>query len=331
MNKEIGLDIGYSAVKGVHGDGEITFPSLTGTGEEEIRMTGEATTFQILLDDKLYNVGDDAVEHSRFTNREESRYWYESIAYQVLLQAALSEMLHEGTHEAIVVTGLPVAFYEHDKDKLAQKIEQIHHINRKGSNVLTVNVSKCFVVPQPMGTLADVALDGDGKWQDGAIATGRIGVIDIGGKTTNLLHASELGAVDRETESVNLGGWNAVRAFAPKLEEYAPDAGYTDHEIQKMIIDGHVKYGGREVDLKLPLDEVLVPMAEQIVAKAKELWPGQGARLDTILLSGGGSALLADYIKAQIDHADIRVVPDGKFANARGYYKLAKYNSQQAQ
>lgn len=325
-NYNLGIDLGYANIKIVWPFGKRTFPTVAGTPEQSaFTLSGKAYVFQIEYEDRTYNIGHSAVDHSRQATRREDRGWLDSETYMVFLHAALSEVQKEGTYEAIIVTGLPVSFYELDKDKIKQRFEGIHHIKRDKNNTFTVNVTKCIVIPQPMGTLANVALNDEGKVADGRIFVGRVGVIDIGGKTTNLLHALKMGDIERETQSLNVGAWDAVRAMRPHIEKMCPDVGYLDHEISDAIVKNHIRYQGKDRDLSEIAKSVLDPIAERIVAKAKELWPGEGARLDTILLAGGGALLLADRIQEQIQHEDIRLVDDAVFSNANGYYKMARF------
>lgn len=327
MNQNIGIDLGYANTKVVHANGRAMFPSVVGTPEQSaFKMRGEIQSFQLEHDGYKYSVGDTAIEQSRFTSRPESRDWIESPEYQVLLKAALSRVAF-GSWSAVVFTGLPLAFFD-DAEKLEEIFEGIHHI-KAGRQTATVNVSKCIAIPQPMGTLANAAFDNEGKIVDGTIASGNIGVIDIGGKTTNILHAAKMGDVVRETDSLDVGCWDAMRAIRPRIEELCPDANYADHDITKAITTKSIKYRGKRVDLTDVIQEVLTPFARQIVTKASELWPGGGATLDTILLSGGGAVLLESLIIPQINHGDIRVVQDSVYANALGFYKLAVIYSQE--
>lgn len=82
-----------------------------------------------------------------------------------------------------------------------------------------------------------------------------------------------------------------------------------------------MRYYGQPVDLKPAVDTTLEPMANQVIAQAGQLWNG-GAGLDAILIAGGGALLLGPYLKTCFRHA--RVVSEPVFANAEGYWKLAK-------
>ncbi len=324
--EQIGIDLGYASVKVIAAGKQMQFPSIVGSPERSAFRFGSDNIFTITIDNRTYNVGESAIEQSRFATRQEDRDWYKSREYLVLLHAALSSIWPAGHHEAVCVTGLPVAFYEADKTELKELFEQeMHIVIRDGNTAVPVNIVKCYVIPQVMGTLLNEALNSDGQIVNPTIAEGRVGVIDIGGNTTNFLHAYKMGDIKRETTSINLGGWDAMRAVRPMIEEKCPDVQYADHEISEAIARGTIRYNGADIDLTDSVAPILEPMAEQLIAKAKELWPGGGARLDTILLSGGGSLLLGDRIAAQLSHSDVKIVEDSVFANASGYYKLAKF------
>jgi plasmid segregation protein ParM len=146
-------------------------------------------------------------------------------------------------------------------------------------------------------------------------------VIDVGGKTTNLLSVNRLSEIGRETASVSVGAWDVARAMRVYLDDHCPDLELRDHQVMEAIIAKRVKYFGEPVDLGPMVDAALAPMAEQVIAQATQLWNG-AATLDAILVTGGGALLLGPALKAHFRHA--RVVNDPVFANARGFWRLAQ-------
>ncbi len=327
MSKIVGLDIGYSHIK-LFSDGlKITFPSVVGSPDESsFKVTGSSDTFKITLKSgNVYNVGKAAIRQSRFQFREENRDWYNSDEYEVLLNAALSYLQESGSISIVATTGLPVSFYTKDKEKIKTRFMGNHLVKRDQREPLNVHIEECWVLPQVMGTLINAALDFEGNFSDIQFARGRIGVIDIGGKTTNILHASEMGNVDRETDTLDIGGWDVVRAIQPVIDDKCPDVDFTDHEIQVAIINKTIKYRGEPIDLSEEVDSVLSDMTREIVNKAHQLWPGKGARLDAVLLSGGGSMLMGEMLKEKLDHGNTTIVEDGVWANAMGYYKFGVF------
>jgi PRTRC genetic system protein D len=316
----LGIDMGYSSIKAVAGQRRVSFPSIVGTpeaGRFSLDAQGESL---VLAAPAHVSVGKGAVAQSRFLNRREDRAWIESDEYYCLFLAALTELTTATVVDLLVVTGLPVAFYG-DKATLRQRLSGVHRVTREGRHAQTFKVSDCRVIPQPFGALLAAALDERGRIADPGLATGSVGVIDVGGKTTNLLSVKRLTEIGRETESVSVGAWDVVRTVRAFLADRCPNLELRDHQVVDAIIARQVRYYGEWVDLTPVVDAALEPMAQQVIAQATQLWNG-GAGLDAILIAGGGALLLGPCLMAHFHHA--RIVTDPVFANAEGYWRLAQ-------
>jgi plasmid segregation protein ParM len=317
----IGLDVGYAAVKAVSGQRRVTFPSVVGTPDRARFSLNSQEDNIILTMPHHVLVGQRAVEQSRFVHRREDRAWIESDEYYHLMLAAFTELTTATVAELRVVTGLPVAFYDGDRKALRDLFLGEHRAKREGRRAQLFRVRDCRVIPQPFGTLLALALDDQGRITDSGLATGTVGVVDVGGKTTNLLSVYRLAEIGRETSSVNVGAWDVVRAVRDHLADHCPDLELRDHQLVEAIKARQVRYYGEPVDLSAVVDGVLEPLADQVIAQATQLWNG-GAGLDAILVSGGGALLLGPRIQAHFPHA--RVVSEPVYANALGYWKLAQ-------
>jgi plasmid segregation protein ParM len=318
-----GIDLGYSSVKAIGGSGRtIAFPSVVGTPDKgRFSLDGNKDIVLDVPGDGVCLIGESAVLQSRFVDRREDRGWIEGDAYYKLMLASFTELTTATVCDLVVVTGLPVAFYARDKDNLRDRFLGEHRATREGRRTQLFRVVDCRVIPQPFGTLLSVALDSKGQVADQDLATGAIGVIDVGGKTTNLLSVNRLAEIGRETSSVNVGAWDVVRAVREHLAGACPNLDLRDHQIVDAVIRQSVRYYGELVDLAPVVDATLEPMAEAVIAQATQLWSGAAA-LDAILVAGGGALLLGPYISRHFRHA--RTVPNPIFANAMGYWKLAQ-------
>jgi len=319
---KVGIDLGYNAVKVVSDSGNKTFPSMVGTPEQSSYGMGGRTTFTITHEDKMYNVGEAAIEQSRFAGRQEDREWINSTEYMILFLAALSTQRTSGSVDMSIVTGLPLAYFEADRESVQERFEKVHHVYRDDRKVLTVNVRHCWVAPQPMGTLASMAFTKKGDIANADIARGRVGIIDIGGHTTNILHSLKMEDIRAETESIVMGGWHIARAMQPVIEERCPGVDWKSHEIEQAIKNKSINYRGDTIDLSDDVNTVLNQFANPILAKVRELWPGDGARLDCILITGGGAHLIGNRIKSDLKHSKVSIIDDPVFANAIGYHRL---------
>ena len=316
-----GIDIGYSHVKSLSGNRRATFPSVSGTPDTARFSLNGNDNIILNTPDGTWMIGHGAVEQSRFLARLEDRKWILSDEYYRLMLAAFTELTTATGPELRIVTGLPVAFYIEDKPLLQQRFLGDHTVNRKGRSSQRIRVADCRVIPQPFGAVLNEALNNRGVIVDLDLAGGTVGVIDIGGKTTNLLSINRLAEVSKETISINLGAWDIVRAIRDHLSTHYPDRDLRDHQIIEAVINREMKYYGKPVDLTAAVNDTLQPMARQIIAQATQLWNG-GAGLDAILVSGGGAHLFGGAIKSHFRHA--RIVDNPVYANVSGYWKLAQ-------
>jgi len=268
-------------------------------------------------------VGEGAILQSRHITRREDREWIESDAYHALMLAAFSELTTATHADLTVVSGLPVQFYDRDRATLQKRLMGEHIIERKGKDRRrqTLTVTQAAVIPQGFGALCSVCLDDRGNIARRDLANGRVGLIDVGGKTTNLLSINRLAEVGRETASVNSGAWDIVRSVGRFLADNYPDLELRDHEIIEAIKERATKYKGRPVDLGAVIDGAIVPLADQVIAQATQLWNGAGA-LDVILIAGGGAHLVGPYILGHFEHAQV-IDGDPVYANAQGYAHFA--------
>lgn len=316
----VGIDIGYSAVKAVSGDRRVTFPSAIGT-PDTARFSLDSSASIILATPHHVQVGSGAVSQSRFIHRREDRSWIESEEWYNLFLASLTELTEATRLELRIVTGLPVAFYS-DRETVKARILGNHRVQRDGRHAQTFQVVACNVIPQPFGALLAETLNDRGYIVDEELAMGTVGIIDVGGKTTNLLSVNRLSEINRETASVNIGAWDAVRAVRDWLSNRCPGLeDLRDHQVVEAIINREVRYYGQPVDLSAIVGDTLHPLATQIITEATRLWNG-GATLDVIIVSGGGALLLGKMIGDHFPHAIGR--GDPVFSNALGFWRFAQ-------
>lgn len=325
----VGIDGGYSAFKTLTDDKTVHLPSVAGTVDKaRFTMNGHHDIILSVNGQGQMMVGDAAIRQSRFAARREDRGWIESPEYLSLVGAAFTELTNASLVNMNVVTGLPVSFYERDKEALRDLYQGEHKVKREGRNTQVFRVKECRVIPQPFGTVFSKAINHKGVLQDNIYSTGNVGIIDIGGKTTNLLSVSRLEEISNNTASVNRGAWDIVRAFRAFAEtQYPGMESLKDHEVIKVIVTKKRNYFGKELDLTKEIDEIVSPLANDILSQSGNLW-GNGALLDTILITGGGALLMSDYITSQYPHSS--AVDDPVNANARGYYRFGLFSERQS-
>jgi len=237
--------------------------------------------------------------------------------------AALTEITKATSADLWIVTGLPIAFYG-DRENLRNVMIGEHRPQRKDRDWAQVfRIKDVRVIPQPFGCLLSEALNNSGTVANADLLNGEVGIIDVGGKTTNILSVSGASEVRPETASVTKGAWDVVRAVRDWLDDNTK-LQPRDHQIVDHIKGVKLlKERGKEIDLTSIIETELEPMAKEVISNATQLWNG-GDALDAILVSGGGAYLIGDAIKKRFPHARV-VRGDPVYANALGYWRFAQY------
>lgn len=315
----IGYDGGYSKIKAIMGNERTSFPSVVGTLDSAQLDLGNNARIAMLEPDG-YLVGAGAVTQSASITRNESRNWAGSKDWRKLFLAALSELTTATSGDLNVVTGLPVKFLS-DRERIVATLMGEHRFRRDGRRGQTLKVVSVKVIPQPFGSLLALALNDKGQLVNADIATGTVGVIDLGGKTCNILSVEKLADKPRESTSVNAGAWNVARKVGAWLAGEYPDLDLRDHRLMSAVINRQVDHFDETVDLTEVVNDAIAPIVQEIIGKCGELWNG-AAHISQICITGGGALLFGDLLKSHWRHA--HVVKDPIFANAIGYHKLAQ-------
>jgi plasmid segregation protein ParM len=324
----VGLDLGYSAVKVVANGFAATFPSVVGTADEsQFSAETSGSPVIILHDNQRYFYGDAAVSMSRLESRREDRHWINSDEYLVLAKAAIVQATGD-LDSLSIITGLPVSYYKRDRraavDAL-QGLSTISWIDRGMVGQRQFSSVKVAVVPQPFGSLFSRALLPSGRVADSDFLTKPVGVIDVGGKTTNILVANRASEVTRQSASVLVGGWDLVRHLRQALSESCPALELRDHELVRAARDRFVQYYGADVPIGKLVDSAAGSLARSIVSEATHLW-GSGANLSAILISGGGANLIGEALRLQFgSHTNVELLPNPEMANAIGYHRYGRF------
>lgn len=322
----LAIDVGYSDVKaliGLNGSGYATArrvknPSVVGTPNAARFALGDTESQIITVNGEPWYYGETAIKLSRFTSKPEDRSWYTSDAYKVLVAAIMAGATDAKAASFDLATGLPLSYYG-DRFDWRDSIAGTYTIKLgdRDAQSLTINPDP-VVVGQPFGSLLSVALDNDGVLHDDRFV-GKVAVLDIGSKTTNVLACDGLEEVAKNSKSIPVGGWDLVRAVGEYLDTRCPDRDLEPHEIAQAVINKSIWYGPEQIDLTEQIMTYAGELAREVVSLATQ-YLGAAKDYQVILVTGGGSYLLGEEIKAHYNFAEI--IPDPVFGNAQGYYKL---------
>ena len=324
MERYIGLDVGYGFVKVTDGDNGYAFPSVVGEGDlVPSLVTGyhksqRVADLRLGIDGKVYFVGKLAIRRSSLAYRGLSDTRTEGDDLRVLVLAALSLFCNEPTNRFDVVTGLPPGRM-HLRDGLISQLGSHHRVtvvrDRKIQE-LDISINRIEVVPQPLGTFWSETLDSWGQVKNPLY--GKVGIVDIGFKTTDFAAIEDGEFIPEKTRTVPVGLSAAYSDLANKLmvehglekESYALDEAF---------IKGTVNVTGRPVDITGLRNQSYEALATKLLVELVSVW--RVTEFDKILISGGGGAALGKYILPHLPQGEI--VSDPVTANSIGFLNWA--------
>lgn len=285
----IGVDAGYYATKTSEG---VLFLSRISTKENIISENNVVT-----LDNKQYTVGEGEMTF------ELNKINHEITKVCILYALARSS---EDT-DFDIVTGLPIGLYSKQKEELKMMLSN-HRIitlemNKRRRTIIINNVE---IFPQGAGALYSSNIDND------------VVLVDIGGRTVDIclfeminnkrkllkystilegtlsLYSKVINSINNKYET-NLRIEDGEKIFKSGLEIYGQKQ---DLSFLRSIIEEHVELIFKELILNYPI------------------------KTTKVVLSGGGSYLLKNFIEKRIPN--VFILPNAQFANAIGFKKVGE-------
>lgn len=328
MTQNIGIDLGLGFVKTTDGRTDYIFPSVVGAGQE-LTFQSELTSFTEPVDNlaitvagKKYFIGELAIRQSEILSRSLSDNHAQEKNTKIILLAVLALYCEGDRGDFNVITGLPPGFYLANKDDLAALIQGTHQVvfNMDGiDRKKTITVSKVKIIPQPMGTLFHQIFDARGAIRDKELARSKVGIIDIGYRTTDFVLVDKLEYIDKLSITKTTAMSNVYGIISDYLHREF-HMFKEDFDIEGIIRKGELKLDGEVHSLAAIKKEAAEELAFKILTELNSIWDKR--TLDTILLSGGGGAALADYLLPELKTAVPAENP--QTANVRGYLKLGQ-------
>lgn len=325
----IGHDQGFHSTKAIADGGRQTvFPSfaarpsgsLFSMNEHEGAIITSVRTGQ-------FQVGESAIKTARAGARLETASWVDTPEYLAMFYRALSDLTSAHGVSVNLVTGLPLADYTRDKDKLKSLLLSTHTFTRKETgHQQTITVESLRIIPQAWGAVLALLLDDRGTVVRPELSQEKVAVLDIGGHTVNYLSVDGLSDIPAESRGTDRGAWNVTRAVRDYLD--TTRSGMTkmnDHAIMRAVTAGEVWDRGERVDLEPITRPILDDIGHEIVSTAAQYWGDGAATFRRVLVIGGGAYLWGKHIKQAFRQAVVLDKPE--LANALGFYRFAVYLS----
>ena len=329
----VGIDVGFGFTKAYNGKNSVIFKSLIGDATDiQFRsFLGEdssTSNLHITLEDKSYFLGSYAELQS--TIREFTLDQEKLIEdFVKILAIAAAGICTDTTVPINVVSGLPVGYLRRDTKKFKKMIQGSHEItfhNRDGQDVTKkITIEKIHIIPQPIGSIFNLIFDDNGKIKNKGLAKQKLGVVDIGFKTSDFSIFDHLQYIERGSTTTDTGISKCFSVIANKLRQES-NINIELYRMFQFIESGMIKIRGKEYNISNLKKRVYTHAASAIASDLNRLWENDWD-IDTIILSGGGSVELSEYLSPIIDG---NVIPIGKdvdarFNNVQGYCKFGRY------
>ena len=335
--KILGIDIGFGFTKATNGKDTLVFKSLFGDASDlqfwmDFGPHGISDFFNVTIDGRSYFIGDLAEQQSNVLNftLDQEKLINEFVKILALTVTGVFQNKDAEINVPInVVSGLPIGHFKHNHERFNEILTGHHKViyhQPDGSRVSKeIYINKVRMVPQPLGSILNLLMDDNGKIVNTDMARQKIGVVDIGFRTTDFTIMDRLRYIDRGSRTMDTGIAKAFSIIANKLREKC-GVNVQLYRLYNAAETGTIKMKGHGLNFTKIRDQVYTQLAGSIANDIDRLW-AEDWDIDMIVLTGGGSMELARYLQPLIA-GNVRPVVnnvDARLNNVMGYLKYGKH------
>lgn len=257
---------------------------------------------------------------------------------RVLVNHSLSACGLEDT-PIYLVTGLPVDQYYRngapDEEKIGAKIRNLSTpVQRIGAGAGLAMIKKQGVLSEAIAAFYDALIQPDGSLDaeiEGLISRRPIGVVDMGGKTTDIVVISEnaRSVYPDRSGTTNIGVLQLLDKVSERIKaEFQLNANPPTPYVEEACRTKRYELFGEEKDVSHIVEaacrEFLAQVQNFFVSKV-----GDGSDLGGILFVGGGTALILSALGvdafASVYKGRRIIADEPEYANARGMWKYGMF------
>ena len=309
-------------------------------GDTYLRKSDALRSDEIVIEyqNREYLVGDLALRESQDASAaygDISRYW--QLRAVLLLLALSGKALQEREYALHVVTGLPVeTFTNENREQVKERLSGEYPYWYRGEH-RTAHITVAKVVTEGVGVLIT-----EGESDPATLQ----GVIDIGGRTTDVMAARGVSTVADMSQGRAIGVEQVGKILSNFFDiYYKRPLSYDERRVllyrySEGIELPALKAQGKIVDkgqLRGWIEQAIADVAQDVASFVSSI-PGWGTsekgtvagNIDPLFVVGGGTYYFFDAIKERIPHAK-KLAVQSEYANAEGYAHLARRSLQRSQ
>jgi plasmid segregation protein ParM len=228
-----------------------------------------------------------------------------------------------------LVSGLPIGFFKQNHERFHELLTGHHRVTYHSQDgrdtTKELYINKVRMLPQPLGSVLNLLMDTKGRITNKTLANQKVGVVDIGFRTTDITILDHLRYIDRGSRTMETGIAKGFSVIANKLREKC-GVNVELYRLYNAAETGSIKMRGHGFNFANIRDQVYSQLAASIANDLDRLWADDWD-IDAIILTGGGCRDLAQYLQPKITG---NIIPvdfdvDPRLNNVLGYLKYGQY------
>jgi plasmid segregation protein ParM len=333
----LGIDIGFGFTKATNGKDTIIFKSLFGDAADiqywaDFSESEPADHLHVTIDGKSYFIGELAEQQSNSTHYTLDQEKLVTDFVRILAVAATGLLIKNGANINVpvnVVSGLPIGYFRRYHERFHGILTGHHSVayhSPKGQSVTReIYINKVRMLPQPLGSVLNLLMNDQGRITNRDLAFKKIGVVDIGFRTTDFTIMDRLRYIDRGSRTIDSGMSRAFSLIAQKLQEKC-GVSVELYRLYEAVEEGTIRMRGKPINFTSIRDQVFEQLAGNIAGEIDRLWADDWD-IDLIILSGGGARELARHLQPRIVGHVMPYEPHSDFRlnNVFGYVKYGNF------
>ena len=335
-NRDFSGDIGNGWCKTMSSTKTLSFPSIISVDNQSVDFSPTFSPngdFIIDFEGETYAIG--STVHSRgllpITISDRSRI--EQNFYRVLVAAGLAATIPQ-TADINAVFSLPPGAYW-DRERYREIISGTYKVSLKNGKTFTYTLDpeNLRIIPEGFGTICQLVLDENGKTNldesgkpDNTLFQRRVGVVDVGTNTTDLLFFENMRLIQSGTTSLPRTGITTLHnRIQTAASRHSVDL--RPHQLDKVMREGYfLKNGDRQNITGLIEDVATNQLAQAIGGGIRQHWNG-GNDAEFIILTGGGADFVFRELANMFGKRVYIIEEDPHFANCSGGYRYLQLNN----
>lgn len=274
-----------------------------------------------------------AEKESRTVSRifEQERFTHEYT--KVLLNTAIQLVTKGKSDQVYVSTGLPLDFFNAQKDEFRQSIIGLQPLiewksgELKGQKLKT-NIRDAIVLPQGASAMFSALINSEGRftYPHLMVEGNMMALIDVGFRTTDYV-VVEIQKDSSFTPNVRLSGTldvGIVNLHEEIKQYYKRETGGADlneSHLSRILANQQITYKGRRISFREMIVESMNSIATNISDRLKATWVEEADLFDAIFIAGGGGKMLEPVLQPKFGNR-LELIAENQFANVIGYLRL---------